>query len=269
MNPSPPDPPAANRPWITPEQAAEAILSGDGTGVRVAVIDSGVDEKHPRLAGLEVIESIAMIEEHGQVRAVDGEGTDIFGHGTAVAGVIHELAPGAKIGSFRVLDARSLSRTEMICRGVALAIEKGYDILNCSFGCKGRARFILPHKEWSDAAYLAGIHVVAACSNAGAEEPDWPSHFTNVIGVTMANENAEGVYFRPHTPVPFAARGENVVVPWLNGQMREQTGSSFAAPQVTGLLARLLSNFPGLPPAHVNDLLPRIVKPWEHRLDVD
>ena len=267
MNPSSATP--SDRPWVTPDQAAEAIVTGDGSGVRIAVIDSGVDVDHPRLAGLEVIESIAMVEEHGQIRAVDGEGVDIFGHGTAVAGIIHELAPKAQIGSFRVLDARSLSRTEMICRGVALAIEKGYDILNCSFGCKGRARFILPHKEWSDAAYLAGIHVVAACSNAGAEEPDWPSHFNSVIGVTMANEAAEGVYYLPRTQVPFAARGENVAVPWMNGQMREQTGSSFAAPQVTALLARLLSVFPGLPPALVNDLLPRIVKPWNPRLSVD
>lgn len=264
-----PAPRTTDAPWITPDQAAEAVVSGDGRGVRVAVIDSGVDVSHPQLADLELVESVAVVEENGQTKAVDGEGIDIFGHGTAVAGLIHEMAPAAEIGSFRVLDARSLSRTELICRGVMLAIERGYHILNCSFGCKGRARFILPHKEWSDAAYFAGIHVVAACSNAGAEEPDWPSHFNSVIGVTMASAEADGVYFRPGVQVPFSARGENVAVPWLNGRMREQTGSSFAAPQVTALLARLLSVHPGLSPALVNDLLPRIVQPWEPRLSVD
>ena len=70
------------------------------------------------------------------------------------------------------------------------------------------------------------------------------------------------VLFREKTLVEFAAKGENVPVAWLGYGMKIESGSSFAAPRVTGLLARLLSVAPNLPPAHVLDLLHRIAEPW-------
>ena len=255
--------------WVSPEQAAAAMREGTGRGVRVAVIDSGIDAGHPRLAGMALRDSVGFVEEAGRVTIREGEGGDVYGHGTAVAGIVHELAPEAEIGSFRTIDARSLSRTAMICAGIREAMDRGYHILNCSFGCRGLAKFILPHKGWADEAWLRGVHVVAACNNVDESEVEWPSHFSSVHGVRLARTEGGETFFRPGKMVGYAARGDNVEVLWLGGGSQVKTGSSFAAPRVTALLARLLSVYPSISPPQMHALLPRIVEPWSEELDFE
>lgn len=254
----------SERPWISPDEAREAIREGDGRGVKVAVIDSGVEADHPQLRKMRLRDSIGVIEGDGRIELRPGEGFDVYGHGTAVASIIHSIAPEAQIGSFRVLDARNLSRTAIIQAGIFEAFRRGYQIINCSFGCKGLPRYVMPHKRWIDEAYVRGIHVVAASNNIDPREPEWPAHFPSVIGVGIARQagdpsvDDDGFVHVPGELVEFAAPGENVEVAWTGKGTRVETGSSFAAPAVTGYLARLLSVRPGLPPAHVLDLLPRI-----------
>ncbi len=252
--------------WLTPDEAREAIASATGAGVRVAVMDSGVDGTHPKLANLKLSESTAFVEEGGRVNVHENATGDVYGHGTAVAGIIHETAPETEIGSFRVLDARNLSRSEIITRGVQLAIQRGYHVLNCSFGCKGSVRFIMQHKQWVDAAWLHGVHVVAASNNYDVYEPEWPGHFTSVVTVNMARTDSDYFFCRKAHMVNFAAKGEEIEVAWTGGGTRKDTGSSFAAPRITGYLARLLSVCPGMPPAHALDLLERIAEPWDDGL---
>lgn len=253
--------------WITIGAALNALRSGTGEGVRVAVIDSGIEAEHPRLAEMKLTDSIGLVEEGGRILVKDGEGGDVYGHGTAVAGIIHENAPEAEIGSFRTIDARSFSRTALICAGIREAIRRGYHILNCSFGCKGLAKFILPHKAWADEAWLSGIHVVAACNNGDENEVEWPSHFASVLSVTIARSDSDGIFHRPGKMVGFAARGEDVEVAWAGGGTQIKTGSSFAAPRLTAALARLLSVFPEISPAQAHDLLPRLATRWTADLD--
>lgn len=260
---------AARLPWVTPGMAAEALRTGTGEGVRIAVIDSGIDAAHPEFASLEIGDHVAVIEDRGHVNVVDEPPTDVYGHGTAVASVIHRIAPRAVVGSFRVLDARNLSRTAVIRTGVREAIRRGYHILNCSFGCRGLPKYVLPHKEWIDQAYLEGRHVVAACNNADPREPEWPAHFTSVIAVGVSqggdgSDPATALHHHPGQQVEFSAPGENVTVAWTGGTTRNETGSSFAAPHVSALLARVLSVHPDLPPAHVIDLLPRLASATEN-----
>lgn len=252
------------RPWIAPDEARAAIRQGDGKGVRIAVIDSGIEADHPQLRKMRLRDSIGVVEEDGRIEMRSGEGVDVYGHGTAVASVIHSVAPEAEIGSFRVLDARNLSRTAIIQAGIYEAFRRGYDILNCSFGCKGLPKFVMPHKQWIDEAYVRGVHVVAACNNIDPREPEWPAHFPSVVGVGIASSEdgiepgSAGFVHLPGELVEFAAHGQNVEVAWTGQSTRVETGSSFAAPAVAGIIARLLSIKPGLPPAHILDLLPRI-----------
>ena len=126
-------------PWITPEQAAAAMLKGRGRGVRIAVLDSGIEWAHPDLRNVRKADDLIIGEVNGCLEVQEGRGEDVFGHGTAVAGILHEVAPKAEIGSFRVLDFRNESQSEMICFGARLAIERGYHILNCSFCARIRA----------------------------------------------------------------------------------------------------------------------------------
>lgn len=245
--------------WITPEQAAAAMRSGRGEGVRIAVLDSGVEWDHADLQGVKVADDLCIEEVDGVLEARPGNREDVFGHGTAVASILHEVAPEAEIGSFRVLDVRNQSQSEMICFGARLALERGYHILNCSFGARLKSQ-VLMFKDWVDDAYLGGIHVVAACNNDDFRKPEWPGDFVSVITVNMLDTPQRDMIFRnpPGTLVEFAALGVNVGVPWKGGIRREATGSSFAAPRAAGLLARMISVFPKIAPLQAKSLLQQI-----------
>jgi subtilisin family serine protease len=249
------------RPWITPERAKRAISEGRGRGVRIAVLDSGIEVSHPLLRGLVLSDDLAVLGDHVQLQTVAGGGIDVFGHGTAIAGILREMAPEAEIGSFRVLGQHLASRTAIIREGARLAIERGYHIINCSLGC-GVLEHVLHYKDWVDEAYMKGIHVVAACNNADFARTEWPGHFSSVVTVNMADTPDDmALFFKRGHLVEFAARGVNVPVPWLDGSLKIVTGSSFAAPRVAGLLARLLSLEPDIAPLGMKALLHHIAQP--------
>lgn len=248
-------------PWLTMKEARHALTTGLGRGVRIAVLDTGVDTTHPKLDGLTLRDDLAVVDDGVQLRVVPGEGADAFGHGTAIVGVLRQLAPEAEIGSFRVLGSLLRARTPAICEGVKLAIERGYHILNCSFGCS-RADQVLLYKEWIDDAYVKGRHIVAACNNADLTRREWPGHFPTVLTVNFIQSAvAETLFHRPGTLVEFSARGQDIEVPWVGGGVKRVTGSSFAVPHVAGLLARLLSAYPDLPPLEAKSLLKRLAEP--------
>ena len=248
--------------WISPKQALRALKKGTGRGVRIAILDSGIESSHPALAKLRIIEDLALREDDlCGFRVEPGGGKDLFGHGSAVASLIAKLAPEAEIGSFRVLGDNLHCRTRLICEGARLAIRKGYHILNCSFGCS-REDQVLEYKHWVDGAYLRACHVVAASNNNDPRRVQWPAHFSSVIAVdAIAETDPLFIRHRPETLVEFGATGVDVEVAWLGGATKRVTGSSFAVPHVVSLLARLLSEHPGLLPLHAKTLLRALAKP--------
>lgn len=251
------------KPWLDPMQAAAAIQRGRGRGVKVAILDSGVEQGHPALAGIELLDDLAIVESGRELALVPGGGRDLYGHGTAVAGIIHAGAPEARLGSFRVLGSTLRSRTALILEGARAAIERGYDIINCSLSSGIREHWD-KYKAWVDEAYLAGIHVVAACNNENVWRQEWPADFTSVLAVNMARRaEARDLFHCPGTLVEFAARGVDVPVAWAGGGMKTMTGSSFAAPHVTALVACLLSEAPGLAPLQVKSLLQMLARSAE------
>jgi subtilisin len=248
--------------WISPEEAIAAIQRGTGRGVRIAVLDSGIEKDHPALAGVRWADDIAVVERGYRLTVEEGARHDLYGHGTAVAGILHATAPEAEIGSIRVLGSSIQARTAVVLEGARLALERGYHILNCSLGCT-ITEHVLKYKDWVDEAYLRGVHVVAACNNEDSGRPEWPAHFSSVIAVNMARTERDGeIFYKPGSLVEFAALGVNVEVPWAGGTMKRVTGSSFAAPRVAGLLARLLGEIPSLTPLEAKALLHRLALPW-------
>ena len=248
--------------WITPDEALQAIQRGRGRGVRIAILDSGIEVDHPALAGMHLADDLAVVESGLRLITVPGEGRDVFGHGTAVAGILRSMAPEAEIGSIRVLGESLAARTAIILEGARQAIERGYHILNCSLGC-GVPEHILKYKSWVDEAYLRGVHVVAACNNQDSGRPEWPGFFTSVLTVNMARTEANGeLFYRPGHLVEFAARGVDVEVPWSGGATKKVTGSSFAAPRLAGMLACLLSEEPRITPSQAKTLFHRLARPW-------
>ncbi len=249
-------------PWPAIEEARSSLETGAGRGIKIAVLDSGVDVTHPMLEGLRLEDDLAIIERDSRLAVVPGEGRDVYGHGTAIAGIIRQLAPEAKIGSFRALGDQLRSRTLIIREAALQALERGYHILNCSFGC-AREDHALTYKDWIDEAYLRDRHIVAASNNQDFTRREWPGHFPTVITVTFARcERADALYCRKGHLVEFAARGADIDVAWLCGGSKRVTGSSFAAPHVAGLLARLLGGSPQLSPLQAKALLQSLAQPW-------
>lgn len=249
--------------WLSLTKARRALEQGRGEGVRVAVLDSGIDHAHPQLAGLTLEDDVAISLEGGRLSITANDRGDVYGHGTAVAGIIHSLAPAARIGSFRVLGSFKESRTAVILEAVRQAIARGYDVLNCSFGCPGRAEFVMSYKSWIDEAYLRGVHVVAASNNSHHGTPEWPAHFPSVLSVSGGASRPDELLRRSDSLVQFALLGEDKDAAWPGGRSKHVIGSSFAAPRLAGLLARLLSECGPLPPLLAKAALLELATPFE------
>lgn len=242
--------------WPSIRDIREAITQGDGNGITVAILDTGIDESHPALATAEFSPSAAsgMVADAAQVAWCPPE--DLYGHGTAVAGIIHSLAPKARLHSIRVLGTRKLQHRHSVIRAGAMeAIETGAHILNCSFGVPGVPVTLPIYKEWTDHAFTKERHVVVASANGDPDEPHWPASFAQVLSVTAADLPAGSLRYRPGRLVCFEAPGVNVPVLAPNQGSAVMTGSSFAAAHLSGMLACVLSRFPWLPPGHTKDAL--------------
>jgi hypothetical protein len=118
----------------------------------------------------------------------------------------------------------------------------------------------MDYKEWVDQAYLSGVQIVAACSNVDAGIREWPAYFPSVISVRGIDCQQGEFFSRKGKMVSFLARGERVEVPWLNGETKTETGSSYAAPLITGKIARLLEAFPDMEPSLIKPMLTVLAK---------
>lgn len=224
-----------------------------GGGVRVAVVDSGIDAGHPlvgRVAGGVVVEYDS---RQDQVRLVEGPHEDAFGHGTACAGIIRRAAPDCELYSVRVLGANLSGRAAAFAAGVRWALQAGMQVANLSLSTGRAAHFGLFH-EVADEAYFAGVPLVCAVNNVPV--PSYPSQFASVLSVAARPGDDPFDYdYNPRPPVEFGAPGIDLDVAWSGGRTVRATGNSFAAPHVTGLVARLLSKHPGLTPFQVKTVL--------------
>lgn len=233
--------------WINYEEIEAALKTGLGQGVKVAILDSGIDSQHPDLAQVKWLDHLSIESRGGRVVVEEDQDGDLFGHGTAVAGIIHSIAPQAELGSIRILGAMNQSRAAVVKEGVRQAAKRGYDFVQCSFGAPVNARDAMVYKSWIDALYLKDMHVVAAGANSEFDAPEWPAHFPTVISVGAGAPMGK-LYRKSFSLIELAACGEEDKALWPGGGYRSLTGASFAAPRVSGLLACLLSVYPGLSP---------------------
>ena len=225
-----------------------------GAGVDVAVIDSGIEADHPMVGG--VTSGVALSydrEAAHSVRQVDGPHDDLFGHGTACAGIIRTVAPDCRLHSVRVLGERLTGKGLVFAAGLEWAIDHGMRVVNLSLST-GREAYFGTFHELADRAYFAGVMLVAAVNNVPS--PSYPSQFASVFSVA-AHERRDpfGYDYNPAPPVELGAPGIEVTVAWKGGGTVVSTGNSFAAPHIAGLVARLLSKHPGLTPFQVKTVL--------------
>ncbi|HSG87038.1 MAG TPA: S8 family serine peptidase [Candidatus Limnocylindrales bacterium] len=226
----------------------------DGTGVTVAIIDSGIERDHPDVGGRLVRSVVVELDEDGEpVVRDDVEARDVVGHGTACAGIIHGLAPGADLLSVRVLGPDNRGKGAVFAAGLSWAIEAGAGVVNLSLSSKSEAMFGAFH-ELADRAYFANTLLVSAANNyPGAS---YPSLFAAVVSVAAHDAADPAVYlYNPDPPVEFGAHGVDVEVAWRGGARMVATGNSFAAPHIAGYAALIRSKHPEASPFEVKAIL--------------
>jgi subtilisin len=224
-----------------------------GAGVRVGIIDSGLETAHPRLAG-RVVQSVAVELVDGEPKVVpDESGEDLYGHATACGGIILGLAPDVDLVSIRVLGADLRGKGAAFAAGLEWAIDQGINVLNLSLSSKSEALFSVFH-DLVDRAYFRGVAIVSAANNVPAAS--YPSLFSSVFSVAAHGEpDPWRLYYNPSPPVEFGAWGVDVPIAWKDGGSTVATGNSFAAPHVAGMVALILAKHPGLAPFEVKAIL--------------
>src|SRR6266545_1122544 len=131
-----------------------------GRGVRVGVVDSGIDTEHPALKG-KVKESVEAVPEGGQIVFKPSTSGDQAGHGTACAGIITSIAPEVELYSVKVLGPNASGSGEMFLMGVDHAIKQKMQVVNLSLGTTKRD-FWMPLHDLLDRAYREHVILVAA-----------------------------------------------------------------------------------------------------------
>lgn len=234
----------------------ESLAERDLAPVEVAVLDTGIDATHPDLAE-RVSEAFEIVGEEGSQRASArslSQNNDPFGHGTGVASVIAKIAPNARIVDVQIIGADDLETGSALLAGLRLALLRRFRLVNLSLAC--HARFLHPLMELCEGAYWQDQVIVAARRNMPLLEHGIPAQLSSCIGVDSGQLPSPLAFrFRARYPIECIARGDEVTVAAPEGKYTVQTGTSFAAPAVTGICALLLGAFPSLSPYEVKSVL--------------
>lgn len=231
---------------------AWAFGDGRGTGVTVAIVDSGVEGDHPAIGG--ALRRSVRVELDGEdATIVDDQAVDVVGHGTACGSVIHALAPDAELLSVRVLGPDNRGKGAAFAAGLEWAIEQGAQIINLSLSSRSEALFGVFH-DLADRAYFADTLLVCAANNVPVAS--YPSLFASVVSVAAHDVRDPAVWFyNPAPPVEFGAFGLDVEVAWKGGGRIVATGNSFAAPHIAGYAARIRAAHPTASPFEIKTIL--------------
>jgi Subtilase family len=234
----------------------EAHTLAHGVNVVVAVIDSGIDVKHPEFAN-SIIDSFDALGSK--------EGPHVHGTGVAGAIVAHARlmgsAPAAKILAIRAFGTAAKgaeSTSYVVLKGLDYAAAHGAQIVNMSFAGPSDALI----ERGIAAAAAKGIVMVAASGNAGPKSaPLYPAADANVIAVSATD--AEDRLFPASNRGSFvavAAPGVDIFLPAPDGKYQMTSGTSFAAAYVSGLAALMLERNPALKPDEVRAILTKTAR---------
>jgi subtilisin family serine protease len=200
-----------------------------GSGLRIAVIDSGVHASHPHIGG---VDGGVTIGEHGE----DSTYADTLGHGTAVMAAIKEKAPEADYFAVKVFHSELRASIDVIVRAMEWCIDHRMDVVNLSLGTSnaGHARRF---QSLVARAARHGAILVSAREVDGL--PAFPGSLPGVLGVSLDWDCARDWYSYERTPegLRLRASGYPRSIPGVP-QERNLHGISFAVANMTGFVAR-------------------------------
>ncbi|MGN7385542.1 S8 family peptidase [Sporosarcina sp. SAFN-015] len=232
------DPFQSNNPPLSwgPDRIGSSVLANSISGsneIIVAVVDSGVDYNHPFLKN-------RMVRGYDFV-SNDSDPMDVHGHGTHVSGiVVDSTSDNVKIMPIRVLDGQGRGSDLNISKGIRYAVDHGAHVINMSLGGPGPSPMM---KEAIEYAVNKGVQVVVAAGNNKADTKHYyPASDEKAIVVAATNQNDQPAYFSNFgTSIDIAAPGESINSSIIGGGYGVQSGTSMAAPFVSGVTALLLS----------------------------
>lgn len=233
------DPKRSEQWGLTRLDGENVKLEADGSGVRVAVVDTGVEGSHPDL-------------EHAVLPGFDVFGdsdgrVDLNGHGTHVAGIIAAqadngvgvagLASGVEILPIRALDETGYGDDAGIAEGILWAVQNDADVINLSLGSPDRDPVLAAAVE---SAISSGVTVVASSGNDGATGSpiSYPAALPGVIAVAATSfGDQKAIFSTSGDYVTVAAPGVSIMSTWPGGGYAYSSGTSMSAPFVSASAA--------------------------------
>ena len=216
----------------------QALAPHLGAGVKVAVIDTGIDLRHPAFQGRLAPASEWKDFVDGDTYPQEMPGTN-YGHGTGVADVIVQVAPNVTILPLRVLGPDGSGDTTDVVAAIDYAIQKGVAVINLSLGTDSDEKAL---KELVKYAVKQQVLVVASAGNNGREEILFPARYTSeVLSIGSVDRYDELSSFSAFgKQLSLTAPGEFVYTAAPDRSVVSWSGTSFAAPIVAGTAALAL-----------------------------
>ncbi|WP_286259969.1 type VII secretion-associated serine protease mycosin [Streptomyces graminofaciens] len=252
------------RPWALQRVLLDELWQGTdkGKGIRVAVIDTGVDDKNPQLS--KAVDKAAGRDYLAKGKAADPT-NDRVGHGTKVAGIIaarpHKgtgfvgLAPNATIIPIRQNDAENSGDSDSMAAAITYAVDQDADVINIS---QDTTKPLSATSKLATAvrnALAAKVVVVASAGNDGLDgevKNTYPASFPGVLAVASSDRNNERAPFsQAGESVDVAAPGVDIVSTVPDDGQCTDNGTSFSAPFVAGVAALLKEKHKDWTPAQI------------------
>ncbi len=219
--------------------------SATGAGMVVAVLDTGIDSDHPALgnrlvAGYDYVADDPDPAEERMTHDCNGNSVvdEAYGHGTFVAGTVRLVAPDARILPMRVLESDGTGNAFAVAEAITDAVAAGAKVINLGLGTSARHESRLVSDVLARARRL-GVVTVAAAGNSASDTPQHPAKDKHVVGVTSVNAAMDDLseFAAWGEWVDLAAPADHVVGPVPGGGFATWSGTSVAAPQISGQLA--------------------------------
>lgn len=240
-------------PWgITRVQAPAVHNRGiTGSGVRVAILDSGISTHED-------------LNVRGGVSFVPGETTyaDLNGHGTHVAGTVAALnnsigvvgvAPSADLYAVKVLGANGRGSVSGIAQGLEWAAQNNMHIANMSLGAEGPSSTL---ERAVNYATSRDVLVIAATGNNGSGSVGYPARYANAMAVGATDQNNRRANFSQYgTGIDIVAPGVNVQSTYPGNRYVSMNGTSMATPHVAGAAALVKQRYPSWNATQIRDHL--------------
>lgn len=257
---------------ITKVGAEQSWNSGlTGLGVKIAIIDTGVDTDHSDFVSTTTGSAIA-----GGICEITGNSSfeDDNGHGTHVTGIIGArqngtgivgIAPEASLYAVKALDSSGSGYISDIIGGIDWSIQNNMNIISMSLGSSTGSTAL---QNACDTAYSNNILVVAAAGNTGtakvsktADTINYPARYNSVIAVGAVDSSNNRAYFSSTgKELEVVAPGVNILSDYLNGTYKTLSGTSMATPFVSGDLALLKQKYPTYTNVQLRALLDKNIK---------